>query len=111
MGNRLLVVTLFSAMALVACGGASRGEAKGPEADPWAGYKGTYATAAGASGSPSTRMKVAKTEVAQSEAPKVAPEPVAADPTPDATPHAATPAPAKKSKAQPAKAPAKKKKK
>ena len=31
---------------LAACGGAAKHEAKGPEANPWADYKGTYATPA-----------------------------------------------------------------
>lgn len=109
MGVRLNVVTLLTSITLFACGGASHGEAKGPETDLWAGYKGTYATAAGASGSPSARMK-AKTEAAQAEAPKEAPVEVAEEtPAPAPTP---TPAatPAKKAKAGGGKAAPKKKK-
>lgn len=103
MSVRLHVVTLLSAMALFACGGGSHGDAKAPETDPWAGYKGTYATAAGASGSPTARMKVAKTEAAKSDVPKEAPVEVA-----EATPAPKAPTAAKGKAAKPA---AKKKKK
>jgi hypothetical protein len=108
MGVRLNVVTLLTSITLFACGGASHGEAKGPETDPWAGYKGTYATAAGASGSPSARIKSAKTEAAQAEAPKEAPVEIAEETPPPAPTPAATPA--KKAKAGGGKAAPKKKK-
>lgn len=98
MGVRLNVAALLSSFALFACGaGASHGEVKGPESDPWAGYKGTYATD-GASGSPAARLKAAKNEPA-----KVDPSPAAVEAT-DATtsaassPPIATPAPSKKAK-------------
>ena len=100
MGVRLNVVALLTSIALFACGGAGHSDAKAPETDPWAGYKGTYATEAGASGSPKERMKVAKTEAAKSDVPKEAPVEVAET----------TPAPAKKGKASAGKAAAKKKK-
>jgi len=38
-----LVILASLSFSLVACGGATQ-EAKGPEADVWSGYKGTYAT-------------------------------------------------------------------
>jgi hypothetical protein len=110
MGVRLNVVTLLSSITLFACGGATHGEAKGPETDPWAGYKGTYATAAGASGSPAARVKAAKTEAAQAEAPKEAPVEIADEtPAPAPTPTPAA-APAKKAKTGAGKAAPKKKK-
>jgi hypothetical protein len=107
MGVRLNAVTLLVSIAVFGCGGKSRGEAKSAETDPWAGYKGTYATAAGASGSPSTRMKSAKIEVAQTEAPKEASLDLS-----DKTPAQASTSlsPAKKGKAAPVKSGAKKKK-
>jgi hypothetical protein len=99
MGVRRIVATVLSSLALFACGGARHGEAKGPEADPWAGYQGTYATAAGAAGSPTTRIKAA-----QLAAKKDAPVEVAA-PTPATAPSPAPAAPpAKKGKAVAAKA-------
>ena len=107
MGLRLTVATLLSSIALAACGGAHRGEAKGPEADPWAGYQGTYATAAGASGSPAARIKSARVTAAETAEPKQAAVEVAAPsaaPSPVPTPIAST---AKKGKAAPAKAAAK----
>jgi hypothetical protein len=63
---RSIVVTLL-ASSLFACGGASQTEAKGPETNPWADYKGTYATAGEA------HAKPAKTEVAKSDAPSQTP--------------------------------------
>ena len=98
MAVRLHVMTLLLSMTVFACGAQSR-DAKRPEVDPWADYKGTYATAAGASGSASAGRKTAKVEAAQTEAPKAAPVEVA-DKTP-ASPPISTPAPAarKKSKA------------
>jgi hypothetical protein len=41
--NVVTVLSAFVFVGLVACGG-SKNEAKGPEANPWADYKGTYAT-------------------------------------------------------------------
>lgn len=87
---RLHLAALFTmtSLALFACGGHT-GEAKGPESDPWAGYKGTYATPANASGSSSARLKAgqaaAKEEAAAAAPAEVAeeapaPEPVAAPP-------------------------------
>ncbi len=73
MSVRLIVATVLSTLVLCACGGATRGEAKNAEADPWAGYKGTYATAEGASGSPAKRLKSA-----QAAASKVVPVEAAA---------------------------------
>ena len=89
MGVRLNVVTLLSSLALFACSGASHRDAKGPEADPWADYKGTYATAAGASGSPAARVKAAQPVVAKTDTRKEVPVEVA-DATPAVAP-AATP--------------------
>lgn len=66
MGVRSIIVTLL-ASSLFACGGASQTDAKGPEGNPWADYKGTYATAA------EPRAKPAKTEVAQADVPTEAP--------------------------------------
>lgn len=103
MGVRLNVVALLTSIALFACGGAGHSDAKAPETDPWAGYKGTYATEAGASGSPKERMKVAKTEAAKSEVPKEAPVEVA-DTTPAPAPAVVAPAAAKKGKASAGKA-------
>jgi hypothetical protein len=97
---KLLAVSgLFATLACAACGGTkSSGEAKGPESNPWADYKGTYATAGSGSSASSagTSKKSAKTEVAAAEAPK-SEEPAAApaDETPAAP---ATPPPAKKGK-------------
>jgi hypothetical protein len=104
MGIRSNVVIVLASLTLFACGsGKNGGEAKGPETNPWADYKGTFATSAGESGS---RAKPAKVEAAKTEAPVE--EPVAEE-TP--APAAPTPAPAaKKAKSGGAKAPAKKKK-
>ena len=85
MGVRSNVVIVLASLCLFACGSGSAkngGEAKGPETNPWADYKGTYATAAGASGSPSARAKIAKTEAAQSVAPKEAPKEATAEAAP-----------------------------
>jgi hypothetical protein len=96
MGVRLNVVALLAFSALVACGGSkTSGEAKGPESNPWADYKGTYATA-GSGSSSSKSAKSAKTEVAAAEAPK-ADEPAAVEEAPAPAPVAAPP-PAKKGK-------------
>jgi outer membrane biosynthesis protein TonB len=102
MAIRSNIVTLVSALAvscLVACGGTAK-EAKGPEANPWADYKGTYATSAA--------PREPKTEAAKSEAPKEAPAPVEEVAAVEETP-APAPAPTKKAKSAPkaAKAPAK----
>lgn len=102
MAIRSNIVTLVSAFAvscLVACGGTARsGEAKGPETNPWADYKGTYATSAA--------PKEAKTEAAKSEAPKEAPVAEETGAPVDETPAPAA-APTKKAKSAPkaAKAP------
>lgn len=86
----LILPTLLSSLVLFACGAATN-EAKGPEKDPWAGYKGTYATAATA--------KEAKADVAKSEpAPKAEAAPVA-----EAELVADEPAPAPAADAKPAK--------
>jgi hypothetical protein len=64
MGVRSIIVTLLAscfASGLVACGGTSV-NAKLADADPWADYKGTYATAA------APRVKVAQATVAPKEA-------------------------------------------
>jgi hypothetical protein len=71
---RLTAVMLLSSLALVACGAPRQREATGPETDPWADYKGTYAT--------------------KGEAPKVEVAEPAPAPTPTPTP--ATPAKAAK---------------
>jgi hypothetical protein len=93
MSVRLILATVLSTLALCACGGATRGEAKNAEPDPWAGYKGTYATAAGASGAPAKPLKRAN-----AAAPKEVPVEAAA-PVPAAAPlPTVASAPAKKSK-------------
>lgn len=89
MGVRSIIVTLL-ASSLFACGGASQTEAKGPEGNPWADYKGTYATAA--------EPKAAKTEVAKSDVPVEAPVEETLEEAP-----AAPPPPAKKGKSAPKK--------
>ena len=100
MGVRLNVVALLAFSALFACGacGGSKtsGEAKGPESNPWADYKGTYATAGSGSSSSSLKSgagagKSAKTEVAAAEAPK-AEEPAAVEEAPAPAPVGAPPA-------------------
>lgn len=102
MGVRLNVVALLAFSALFACGacGGSKtsGEAKGPESNPWADYKGTYATAGSGSSSSSSSLKSgagagksAKTEVAAAEAPK-AEEPAAVEEAPAPAPVGAPPA-------------------
>ena len=100
MGVRLNVVALLAFSALFACGacGGSKtsGEAKGPESNPWADYKGTYATAGSGSSSSSSKSgagagKSAKTEVAAAEAPK-ADEPAAVEEAPAPAPVGAPPA-------------------
>ena len=96
MGVRLNVVALLAFSALVAlpgCAGSkTSGEAKGPESNPWADYKGTYATAgSGSSSSKSGAAKSAKTEVAAAEAPK-SEEPAAVEEVPAPAPVAAPPA-------------------
>jgi len=99
MGVRLNVVKLLAFSALLACAACgstkSGGEAKGPEANPWADYKGTYATAG--SGSSSSSKAKAKTEVAAAEAPK-SEEPAAAPAEEPAPAPVAAPPPAKKGK-------------
>jgi hypothetical protein len=110
MGLRLNVVAVLLSVSLFACGSRNRGDAAAPEGDPWAGYKGTYATAsagdAPSSSTPSRSAKKApKTEAAQSEALTAAPV-VAPDPTP-----APTAAPVTKKAKTGAKAVAKKSKK
>lgn len=87
MGVRSIIVTLLASSVLFACGGASQTEAKGPEANPWADYKGTYAT--GGEG----HAKPANTEVAKAEVPVEAPVEAKVDETP-----APPPPPAKKAK-------------
>jgi len=57
------VVALLSSLVLFACGGAASQDAKGPEGDPWADYKGTFAT----KGEPRTKSSE-KSESAKSEA-------------------------------------------
>jgi hypothetical protein len=98
---RSIVPTLacLASFALIACGGSGQ-EAKGPESDPWSGYKGTYATAA----EPRAPKEAPKTDVAQAETPKA--EPVAEEKTEEAPAPAAEAKPASK-KAKAAKAPAK----
>lgn len=100
MGVRLNVVALLAFSALFACGacGGSKtsGEAKGPESNPWADYKGTYATAGSGSSSSSSKSgagagKSAKTEVAAAEVPK-AEEPAAVEEAPAPAPVGAPPA-------------------
>jgi hypothetical protein len=104
MGVRLNVFALlaFSVSVLAGCGASkTSGEAKGPESNPWADYKGTYATAGSGSSSGSSKSgagKSAKTEVAAAEAPK-ADEPAAVEEAPAPAPVSAAPAPpAKKGK-------------
>lgn len=92
MGVRSIIVTLL-ASSLVACGGASHHEAKGPETNPWSDYKGTYATSA------EPRAKPAKTEVAKSEAPKEAPVEEKIEEAPAPAPAPPPPPAAKKAKA------------
>ncbi len=97
----LILPTLLSSLVLFACGAATN-EAKGPEKDPWAGYKGTYATAATA--------KEAKADVAKSEGTATKAEPAAvAEAEPVAEEAAPAPAAeaksAKKAKGGAAKAP------
>jgi hypothetical protein len=104
MGLRLNVVAVLLSLSLFACGSRNRGDAAAPEGDPWAGYKGTYATAsagdAPSSSTPSRSSKKApKTEAAQSEALTAAPV-VAPDPTPAPAP-AATPTKKAKASAKP----------
>lgn len=108
MGVRSNVVIVLASLCLFACGsgGAKNGgEAKGPETNPWADYKGTYATA----GTPSTKP-ARDTRVAKTDEPASAPaeEPVAVE---EAPAPAVTAAPAKKAKGGGAKAGAAKKKK
>lgn len=97
MGIRSIIITSLSALTLVACaGGAHRGgdgEAKGPEGNPWADYKGTYATEGAAS---APRAKAAKTEVAKSDVPKEAPVEEKIEAPAAGAP--AAPAPSKKAK-------------
>jgi hypothetical protein len=102
MGLRLNVVAVLLSVTLFACGSRNRGDAAAPESDPWAGYKGTYATAsagdAPSSATPSRSSKKApKTEAAQSEALTAAPV-AAPDPTPAP---AATPTKKAKTSAKP----------
>jgi hypothetical protein len=102
MGIRSNVVIVLASLCLFACGGSAKnGEAKGPESNPWADYKGTYATAA----APST--KSAKVAKADEPAPAPAEEPAAVEETPAPAPVAA---PAKKAKGGGGKAAPKKKK-
>jgi hypothetical protein len=92
MGIRSNVVIVLASLCLFACGSAKNGgEAKGPESNPWADYKGTYATA----GTPSTSARSSKVAKAEEPAPAPAPEEtaVAEEPAP-----AAAPPPAKKAK-------------
>ena len=107
MGVRSNVVIVLASLCLFACGSAKNGgEAKGPETNPWADYKGTYATA----GTPSEGRKAAtQARVAKADEPTPAPteEPAAVDEAPAAAP---TPASAKKAKGGGGKAAAKKKK-
>ena len=102
MGVRMNVIKLLAVSALLACaacgGTKNSGEAKGPETNPWADYKGTYATAGGGSGASSaSSKKSAKTEVAAAEAPK-SEEPAAAPADETPAPAPAAPPPAKKGK-------------
>lgn len=102
MGVRSTVVIVLASLCLFACGSAKNGgEAKGPETNPWADYKGTYATA----GTPST--KAAKVAKAEEPTPAPTEEPAAVEEAPAAAP---TPGPAKKAKGGGGKAVAKKKK-
>jgi hypothetical protein len=41
--TNIALLSLLSSLSLVACAGAKGGEAQGPETNPWADYKGTYA--------------------------------------------------------------------
>ena len=84
---RSKVVTVLAtlvALGSFACGGGTKTEAKGPEANPWADYKGTYATA----GTPH-EAKAKPEAAAKSEAP-AAPKEAKPEKTDDAT--AAAPA-------------------
>lgn len=65
------LAALLSSLVMVACGAAQK-EAKGPEADPWAGYTGKYAEpAAGKAAKADAKPKEAKAEkVEKAEAPK-----------------------------------------
>lgn len=102
MGVRSNVVIVLASLCLLACGSAkSGGEAKGPETNPWADYKGTYATA----GTPAT--KSARVAKAEEPAPAPSEEPAAVEEAPAPAP---TAAPAKKAKGGGGKAAAKKKK-
>lgn len=106
MGIRSNVVIVLASLSLFACGSAKNGgEAKGPETNPWADYKGTYATA----GAPSTSTKSAKLAKAEEPTKTETPaeEPAAVEEAPAAAP---TAAPAKKAKGGGGKATAKKKK-
>ena len=102
MGVRSNVVIVLASLCLFACGTAKNGgEAKGPETNPWADYKGTYATA----GTPAT--KSARVAKAEEPAPAPSEEPAAVEEAPAPAP---TAAPAKKAKGGGGKAAAKKKK-
>ena len=61
---------LLSSLVMVACGGAAQKDAKGPEADPWAGYTGKYAepgTAKPKEAKADAKPKAEKAEVAKTE--------------------------------------------
>jgi len=78
---RVLTVALLSSIAITsaACGGAANKEAKGPEADPWAGYTGKYAEPS--SGKP-REAKAEKTKADKADA-KPSEKAAAADRTED----------------------------
>ncbi|MDB5214440.1 MAG: hypothetical protein JWO86_2367 [Myxococcaceae bacterium] len=104
-------IAVASALLLAACGGA-RGEAKHAEPDPWAGYKGTYATSVVATAPRTTTAPVARTKASPSTA-SAEPAVAAAAPTPATAPLPAltTTASAKSKKSSGQRATAKKAKK
>ena len=80
-------IVVASTLLLAACGGA-HGEAKHAEPDPWAGYKGTYATSVVATAPRTTTAPVGRTRAAASAASAALAEPAvaAAAPTPATAP-------------------------
>lgn len=74
MVDKLAVVTVLF---LAACGG-TRNEAKHAEPDPWAGYKGTYATSVVAIAPRTTTAPVGRTRAVAGAAPTSAATPIPA---------------------------------
>ena len=81
----LHIAAVLSSLAVFACGGAAKKDAKGPESDPWAGYTGKYAEpASGARASKAEPPKSDKAKPAEKAAEK------AAEKTDEATAHKST---------------------